>query len=81
MRTLRTILNKNRRDRSINDEVRATIGTASVKSKINEPEMRWMGHLDTMKEEIITTKRLNRMKESRKSRMRKRWKDGEWKKI
>lgn len=45
------MVNRTRRDKIINDEIRETAGTASVKSKINKAQTRWLEHLQRMEKE------------------------------
>ena len=78
MRSLRTIINKTRRDRVRNDNVRRTVGVAPMINKIEKGQLRWLGHLMRMNENRIAKKRWNWAPNGRRSRgrPRKRWKDG-----
>ena len=75
---MRTMINKTRRDRVRNDNVRRTVGVAPMINKIEKGQLRWLGHLMRMNENRIAKKRWNWIPNGRRSRgrPRKRWKDG-----
>ncbi|XP_066964223.1 uncharacterized protein [Macrobrachium rosenbergii] len=77
MKSQRTKINKTRRDKMRNENVR-TAGAAPVMNKIEKGQLRWLGHIMRMDESRITKKRWNWIHEGRRlrGRPRKRWKGG-----
>ena len=78
MRTLRTIAKRTRRDKIRNVTIRNQLGVASMMSKIEKGQLRWLGHLERMNYNRTAKQRWVWRPDGRRSRgrPRKRWSDG-----
>ena len=77
MRTLRAIVDKDKRDRIRNETIKEMVGVTSVRNIIENSKLRWLGHDERMDGMRTVRRRWNWLSDGRRSvgRPRKRWRD------
>ena len=57
LRMLRWMMGINRIERIIKEEIRASTGVTNISDKIREARLRWLGHVERKREEVVVMRK------------------------